>query len=130
MSNLLQSLSTSAAGLVAQADRLNVVSQNIANADTPGYQRKQVTFAEVMDNLSAPAKVTVERITLDDSSLKQIHDPSHPLANEQGFYDGSNVNLMLEMADSREAQRSYEANLRSFENARQMSQSLLDLLRR
>jgi flagellar basal-body rod protein FlgC len=56
--------------------------------------------------------------------------PDHPMADETGHYDGSNVNLVIEIADAREAQRSYEANLRIYEQTRQMSQSLLDILRR
>jgi flagellar basal-body rod protein FlgC len=59
-----------------------------------------------------------------------IHDPGHPMANEAGNYLGSNVDLVVEIADAREAQRSYEANLRVFDQIRQMSSSLNDLLRR
>ncbi|GAB1361169.1 hypothetical protein MASR1M32_04050 [Rhodobacter sp.] len=60
----------------------------------------------------------------------RIYAPGHPLADETGYYDGSNVDLVLEIADAREAQRSYEANLKLFDQARQMTQSLFDLLRR
>ncbi|MEM9393532.1 MAG: flagellar basal body rod protein FlgC [Pseudomonadota bacterium] len=129
MSNPLQSLATSAAGLTAQAERINIIAQNIANADTPGYQRKQISFVEFMgqDHIT---RVKVDDVYLSQDQVKQIYDPKHPLSNESGFYGGSNVNLLIEMADSREAQRSYEANLRSYEVARQMSRSLLDLLRR
>lgn len=67
---------------------------------------------------------------LDRTELTQIFDPGHPLADENGHYDGSNVDLVIEIADAREAQRSYEANLKMFDQARQMSQSLLELLRR
>ncbi|MDJ0995605.1 MAG: flagellar basal body rod protein FlgC [Dinoroseobacter sp.] len=129
MSNLMSSLSSSAAGLSAQAERISVISQNIANADTPGYRRKQIAFGEVLDHKNH-ATITVDYISLDNSSLKKIFNPAHPLSGVDGFYEGSNVNLLMEMADSREAQRSYEANLRSFDMARQMSKSLLDLLRR
>ena len=59
-----------------------------------------------------------------------IHDPSHPLADTTGNYLGSNVDLIIEIADAREAQRSYEANLKMFDQTRQMSSSLMDLLRR
>lgn len=130
MSDLLQSLTVSASGLTAQAERLSIVSQNIANADTPGYQRKQVTFAEEFSATGTAGHTVIDRITLDRSEGRRILDPFHPLAAEDGFYEGSNVNLMVEMADSQEAQRSYEANLRSFANALQMSRSLLDLLKR
>ena len=62
--------------------------------------------------------------------LASVYDPSNPLADDTGHYDGSNVDLVIEIADAREAQRSYEANLKMFDQARQMTQSLFDLLRR
>ncbi len=106
--------------------RLRHVSENIANADTPGYHRKVMTFAEAMDTgLVEPGQVRLDR-----SDLTKIYDPGHPLADETGHYDGSNVDLVIEIADAREAQRSYEANLRMFDQTRQMTQSLFDLLRR
>jgi len=69
-------------------------------------------------------------VTLDPRALERVYDPGHPLADDAGYYDGSNVDLVLEIADAREAQRSYDANLRMFDQTRQMSSSLLDLLRR
>ncbi|MEH6740880.1 MAG: flagellar basal body rod C-terminal domain-containing protein, partial [Sulfitobacter sp.] len=59
-----------------------------------------------------------------------VYDPAHPLADETGQYSGSNVDLLIELADAREAQRSYEANLKMFDQARKMSSSLMQLLRR
>ncbi len=73
--------------------------------------------------------VQVGRVRLDQSELETIHDPAHPLADASGNYRGSNVQLMIEIADAREAQRSYEANLKMFDQTRQMSSALLDLLR-
>jgi flagellar basal-body rod protein FlgC len=70
------------------------------------------------------------RVTLDQRALPMIHDPGHPMADDSGHYLGSNVDLVVELADAREAQRSYEANLRVFDQVRQMSSSLNDLLRR
>ena len=64
------------------------------------------------------------------SDLEKVFDPSHPLADETGHFQGSNVNLMIEIADAREAQRSYEANLKMFDQTRQMSSGLMDLLRK
>lgn len=117
-------------GMRAQADRLRHVSENIANADTPGYRRKLVSFDAVMERGRPSGLVTASQPRLDRSELPEIHDPAHPMADERGFYRGSNVDLVTEMADAREAGRSYEANLRIFEQLRQMSASLLDLLRR
>jgi flagellar basal-body rod protein FlgC len=62
--------------------------------------------------------------------LERVYDPGHPLADESGHYESSNVNLLLELADAREARRSYDANLKMFEQARAMSSGLLQLLRR
>ncbi|TNE64113.1 MAG: flagellar basal body rod protein FlgC [Rhodobacteraceae bacterium] len=130
MPDLQNILNLSASGMKAQASRLRHVSENIANADTPGYHRKTVSFEEIVDQGVKTGAVTTGDVQLDNSPLKEIYDPGHPLADESGFYDGSNVELMIEIADAREAQRSYEANLKMFDQARQMSSSLLDLLRR
>ncbi|MDB6452489.1 flagellar basal body rod protein FlgC [Falsirhodobacter sp. 20TX0035] len=125
MSDLLQSLSLSASGMTAQTQRLRHVSENIANADTPGYHRKTVSFAETLQG-----GVSTGPVQLDRSPLTSVYDPSNPLADDTGHFDSSNVDLVVEIADAREAQRSYEANLRMFDQARQMTQGLFDLLRR
>lgn len=129
MSNIINALGLSASGMDAQASRLRHVSENIANLDTPGYRRKTVSFDTDM-RAEIPGMVKVGDVNLDQSQLTEIYDPDHPLAGEQGSYDGSNVDLLIEIADAREAQRSYEANLKIFDQARQMSQGLIDLLRR
>ena len=110
----------------AQSARLQHVSENIANADTPGYRRKVIGFQAAMNS----GLVETTRVQLDQSPLTSIYDPGNPLADASGNYDGSNVDLVIEIADAREAQRSYEANLKMFDQARQMTQSLFDLLRR
>lgn len=130
MTDFSNSLSITASGLKAQATRLRHVSENIANADTPGYRRKTVPFETVRQNGEAAGQVTIGRVRLDQNDLARLYDPSHPLADATGHYDGSNVNLVIEIADAREAQRSYEANLKMFDQTRQMSSSLMDLLRR
>ena len=130
MSDFSNSLSMSASGLRAQAMRLRLTSENIANTDTPGYHRKTVPFRTETDPLTGVTEVSTGRVNLDRSELEQIHDPSHPMADADGNYDGSNVDIIIEMADAREAQRSYDANLKMFDQARQMSSSLMDLLRR
>lgn len=126
MNDLTSSLSFAASGMRAQAERLKHVSENIANADTPGYRRKLVGFQAAAET----GLVETGPVHLDRTDLPQVYDPSNPLANEAGYYQGSNVDLVIEIADAREAQRSYEANLRLFDQARQMTQSLFDLLRR
>ncbi|NIZ11885.1 flagellar basal body rod protein FlgC [Phaeobacter sp. HF9A] len=130
MSDFANSLSVTSSGLRAQAARLKHLSENISNADTPGYRRKNVSFQAVRDLDSDVSQVKVGRVTLDQTELEDVYDPSHPLADETGHYEGSNVDLMIEIADAREAQRTYEANLKMFDQTRQMSASLMELLRR
>ena len=130
MSEFSNALSVSSSGLLAQSQRLRHLSENIANAATPGYWRKTVPFRTIMDASGTPGMGQTGRVRMDQSELTRIYDPAHPMADDTGSYDGSNVNLMIELADAREAQRSYEANLKMFEQTRQMGRSLFDLLRR
>lgn len=125
MHDLNESRGIAASGMQTQARRLRLLSENIANADTPGFRRKLVEF-EARDD----GGVKLGDVRLDPSDLPQVYDPSHPMADDTGHFLGSNVDLLIEIADAREAQRSYEANLKMFDQARTMSSSLLDLLRR
>lgn len=129
MSAFSEALTVTAAGLRAQANRLRLTSENIANMDTPGYRRKSAPF-EVERTDGALDLVKTGRVQLDKSDLEKVYDPAHPLADETGHYEGSNVELVIEIADAREAQRSYEANLKMFDQTRQMSSGLMELLRR
>ncbi|MCA0907796.1 flagellar basal body rod protein FlgC [Ruegeria marisrubri] len=128
MSDFSHSLAASASALRAQAARLRHVSENISNADTPGYRRKTVPFETVEKD--GQNVVQAGRVKLDRRDLTRIFDPGHPMADASGHYLGSNVDLMIEIADAREAQRSYEANLKMFDQTRQMSSSLMELLRK
>ena len=130
MVDFSNALNVTASGMRAQAARLRHVSENIANVDTPGYHRKTISFETEFGDGAASGRVETGPVQLDRSELSQIYDPGHPMADDTGHYDGSNVNLVIEIADAREAQRSYEANLKMFDQARQMSSGLLDLLRR
>lgn len=130
MSEFSKALSTSSSGLYAQSARIRHLAENISNADTPGYRRKTIPFETAFGAGDGMTPVKVGSVQLDQTQLEQIFDPSHPLADESGSYEGSNVNLLLELADAREAQRSYEANLKMFEQTRNMSSSLMQLLRR
>lgn len=130
MSDLSQILSIAGSGMRAQGARLRHVSENIANADTPGYRRKLISFENAVHQTGVAGTVKTGPVSLSQGDLKQVYDPSHPMANEDGYFNGSNVDLMIEVADAREAQRSYQANLQMFDQARRMSTSLLDLLKR
>ena len=120
----------SASGLRAQGVRLRHISENIANADTPGYRRKLVSFEPDHDFGRDTGTVRASRTRHDRAELPQVYAPSHPMAGADGYYLGSNVDLVIEVADAREASRSYEANLKMFEQSRQMSAALLELIRR
>jgi len=129
MNGISHSMGISASGMAAQGTRIRHVAENIANADTPGYKRKVVSFKpHNKENVSGYVKVG--RVRLDQSPLKEAFDPNHPFSDSDGRYKTSNVNTLLEVADAREAQRSYEANLRMFDQARQMASALLGLLKR
>ena len=130
MTDFSDAISVATSGMKAQASRLRHVSENIANTDTPGYRRKAITFEEMVSLGRATGAVSVGPMRLDQTELSQIYDPAHPLADATGHYQGSNVNLLIEIADAREAQRSYEANLKMFDQVRQMSSALMDLLRK
>ncbi|MCC6304287.1 MAG: flagellar basal body rod protein FlgC [Rhodobacteraceae bacterium] len=127
MSDILATLAVAAGGMRAQDQRLRHVAENIANADTPGYRRKLVDFAPAAAGEGA---VRLSPVRLDPRPLPAVYAPGHPLADATGHYAGSNVELVVEIADAREAQRSYEANLAVFDQARQMAGALIDLLRR
>ena len=136
MTDLFKSLDISASGMRAQGTRLRVISENVANADstatTPGgepYRRKLVTFDSVLDRQLGIERVEVKRISRDPSEFGEKYLPSHPAADATGYVKTSNVNTMIEMADMREAQRSYEANLRVLQASRAMLQGTIELLR-
>lgn len=130
MNEFAKSLSVSTSGLKAQSTRLRHLAENISNADTPGYRRKLVSFETAFGSGRGVSTVETGDVRLDRSALERVYDPSHPMADESGYFDGSNVDLMIELGDAREAQRSYEANLKVFEQTRKMSSSLMDLLRK
>ncbi len=128
--------SIAGAGLEAQSIRLRVVSENLANAQsvgkTPGadpYRRKTVVFASEFDRLLGAATVEVKTVGTDQSPFRVEHDPSNPVADKDGNVKLPNVNMLVEMADMREASRSYEANLQMVKEARSMTTQILDLLR-
>ncbi len=125
-----KSMTAAASGMRAQGMRMRVVSENIANADTPGYHRKTLSFDNAFNRETGVNTVNPGKMSLDQSPLETTYNPSHPMADENGNVEMSNVNLMVEMADGREARRSYEANLAMFQQARRMYSSLLNILNR
>ncbi|MAS05086.1 MAG: flagellar basal body rod protein FlgC [Ahrensia sp.] len=136
MDYLGSAIKVAASGLDAENARLRVVSENIANAQStskiPGgdpYQRKMVSFASELDRSSGTTEVKVDSIVRDTSNFELRYDPSHPAADESGFVKLPNVNLLVEMADMRDANRSYEANLQVLKQARDLISMTIDLMR-
>ncbi len=127
--------SIAASGMHAQGQRLKVVSENVANANSvnpePGgdpYRRKTISFQEMI-GASGESMVDVAEIARDNSEFSLSYDPIHPAADENGYIKMSNVNPILEMSNMREASRSYEANLNMLEAGRNMRNRLLDMLK-
>jgi flagellar basal-body rod protein FlgC len=134
---LQATLKISASGLEAQSKRLRVVSENLANAHstgrTPGadpYTRKTISFeSEVDDAMGGASLVKVAGVDRHRSPYRVEHNPGHPAADAKGFVKLPNVDVLVEVADMREANRSYEANLQVIKQAREMIAMTIDLLR-
>ena len=134
--DLNNALQIAASGLRAQGQRLRVIAENIANADSvaksPGgdpYRRKLITFKDQLDRASGADIVALNKIEDDQSDFRVKYDPGHPSADDKGYVRFPNVNTLIEMADMREAERSYEANLKTIEATRGMMLKTIDLLR-
>ncbi|AOO79276.1 MULTISPECIES: flagellar basal body rod protein FlgC [Bosea] len=130
------SLRIAGAGLQAQSTRVRVVSENLANAQSTGktagadpYRRKTVTFENTMDRALGAALVKIKGVGVDKSAFRVEFEPSHPAADAKGYVKLPNVSMLLEMADMREANRSYEANLQMIKQVRSMQSMTIDLLR-
>jgi flagellar basal-body rod protein FlgC len=133
---LTSSLAIAGSGLKAQSSRMQVISENLANANSTGqspgadpYRRKTISFTGEFDRLVGARVVDVKAVGADRSPFRVEHDPSHPAADEQGYVKLPNVNMLIEMADMRETTRSYEANLQVVKQARSMISMTIDLLR-
>jgi flagellar basal-body rod protein FlgC len=134
--DLMKSIKIAAAGMRVQGARLKVISENIANADSlspvPGgdpYRRKVVTFENALDRSLGTDLVRVRNIDTDQSEFRKNYDPGHPAADKSGYVRMPNVNALVEMMDMREAQRSYEANLRIIDVSKKLVARTIDLLR-
>jgi flagellar basal-body rod protein FlgC len=133
---LAASMRIAGSGLQAQSHRVRVVSENLANADstgnTPGanpYSRKTIAFGAEMDRVLGATVVRIKSIANDPAPFPVLYEPSHPAADSKGLVKHPNVNMLTELADIREANRSYEANLQVVKQARAMIGMTIDLLR-
>ena len=133
---LQATLKIGASGLEAQSRRLRVLSENLANANstgkTPGadpYARKTISFESELDEALVTSFVKVSGIDRHRSPFRIEHNPGHPAADAKGFVKMPNVDIMVEVTDMREANRSYEANLQTVRQARDLISSTIDLLK-
>ena len=134
--DFLKSISIAASGLRAQAGRMRIISENIANADSTApragadpYRRKIPTFRSEMDRALEAQTITMGRTRTDTSDFRTKHEPGHPAADANGYVKYPNVNSLVEMMDMKEAQRSYESNLNVIGATRRMIQKTLEILR-
>ena len=136
MDPLTTALRVASTGLGAQSERLRVVSENLANAQSTGnppdenpYRRKTITFSSTLDRASGIAYVNTTAISSDPSEFPTEYMPGHQAADANGYVRMPNVNTLVEMADMREANRSYQANLQVIKQARELISMTIDLLR-
>ena len=136
ISDFTRSMGIATSGLRAQAGRMRVISENIANADstsqTPGgdpYRRKIPTFTSQLDRTLEAKTVALGKVAPDNSDFRTKYEPSNPAADQNGYVKYPNVNPLIEMTDMRDAQRSYEANLNVISATRRMIQRTLDILK-
>ena len=134
--DFMRSIAIAASGLRAQAGRMRIIAENLANADstaqTPGtdpYRRKIPTFVSEMDRALGANLVTLGRIKPDSSDFQLKYQPGHPSADANGNVKYPNVNSLVEMTDMRETQRSYEANINVIGATRRMLQRTIEILK-
>ena len=134
--DFIKTLTIAAHGLRAQAGRMRVISENIANADstpqTPGadpYRRKIPTFRSELDRSLDTQLVELGKVQTDTSAFRMKYEPGHPAADTNGNVKYPNVNPLVEMTDMRDAQRSYEANINVISATRRMIQRTIDILK-
>jgi flagellar basal-body rod protein FlgC len=136
MMDFIKSIAIASTGMRAQAGRMRVISENLANADStatsPGgdpYRRRIVTFRAEFDRALDANVVQLGRVASDQSDFRVRHEPDNPVADAKGDVKYPNVNTLVEMTDLRDAQRSYEANLNVISSTRRMLQRTLDILK-
>jgi flagellar basal-body rod protein FlgC len=134
--DFLKSMAIAASGLRAQAGRMRVISENIANADSTAtqagadpFRRKIPTFRSDLDRALDARTVALGRMRTDPTAFRLKYEPGHPSADANGNVKYPNVNPLVEMTDMREAQRSYEANINVISATRRMIQRTLDILK-
>jgi flagellar basal-body rod protein FlgC len=132
--SLFKVFNVSGSAVSAQSQRLNVVSSNLANAESVAgpdgkpYKARQVLFqTQMMDAEQSSAGVRVASIVEDSTEPRKLHEPSHPLADENGYVTMTNVNVVEEMVNMISASRSYQSNVDVMNTAKNMLQKTLQL---
>jgi flagellar basal-body rod protein FlgC len=134
--DFLKSIGIAASGLRAQAGRMRIISENIANADSTAanasgnpYRRKIPTFRSEVDRALEARVVDLGRVATDQTAFRSKYEPGHPAADANGNVKYPNVNSLVEMTDMRDAQRSYEANINVIGATRRMIQRTIEILK-
>jgi flagellar basal-body rod protein FlgC len=134
--DFIKSIAIAATGMRAEAGRMRVIAENIANADStaskPGgdpYRRRIVTFRTELDRDLDAHVVALGKVANDQSDFRTRHEPDNPMADAKGDVKYPNVNSLVEMTDFRDAQRSYEANINVISSTKRMLQRTLDILK-
>ncbi|NDE90116.1 MAG: flagellar basal body rod protein FlgC [Alphaproteobacteria bacterium] len=124
------------AGMRVQGERLRIIAENIANADSTGlspgaepYRRRTILFKEVLDHATGLSTVKIASVKGDETPFTREFNPGHPAANAEGYVLKPNVKPLVESIDMKEAQRSYEANLSVIDTVKSMFARALDILR-
>ncbi len=131
--SLFNIFNVAGSAMSAQGQRLNVVSSNIANADSATsadgktYRAKQVIFSAVPTTNAGATGVKVQQVVEDASPLKMVYDPKHPQADEKGYVAMPNVNVIEEMVNMISASRSYQTNVETMNTAKTMLLKTLTL---
>jgi len=134
--NLTASQRILAEGMQVQAQRLKIISENIANSNSTGltandtpYRRKVIVLGNEYDPLLQSEVIKIKRVAKDKSEFFKKFDPHHPAANNSGYVNYPNVNIALENIDAKEAQRTFEANLTALEISKSNQMRLLEAMR-
>jgi len=137
MNDLFRAFNISASGMYAQRVRMNVIASNLANyesyrANGEPFRKPEVVFQALEDpkNLSkGEVPVRVVEIRQSNEPFRLVYDPKNPRANQEGYVQKPNVELVKEMVDMITAVRSYEANLNAFSATKEIAQRTLELWR-
>jgi len=131
-----KSMAVAASGMRAQSERMKIIAENIANANSTSptkdgdpYRRKIATISAEFDRELGAATVNAGKPVMDQTAFRTRYDPGNPNADAQGYVKLPNVDSLVEIMDMREAQRSYEADLNVMDSTKQMLAKTIDLLK-